>query len=65
VQLRSARFPTISGVGHETDTTLVDFVCDHHAVTPTAAAAAGVYSATEIRSDLRRTIKRFTWKNER
>jgi exodeoxyribonuclease VII large subunit len=49
--------PTISGVGHETDTTLVDFVCDHHAVTPTAAAAAGVYSATEIRSDLRRLSK--------
>ena len=28
----------VSGVGHEIDTTLVDFVCDHHELTPTAAA---------------------------
>lgn len=28
----------VSGVGHEVDTTLVDFVADHHELTPTAAA---------------------------
>ena len=36
--IHASRLPTISGVGHETDTTIADFVADIRAATPTAAA---------------------------
>jgi exodeoxyribonuclease VII large subunit len=44
--------PLISAVGHETDTTLIDFVSDRRAPTPTAAAEM----ATPVLADLRAEV---------
>jgi exodeoxyribonuclease VII large subunit len=54
--IAASRIPVVSGVGHETDFTIADFVADVRAPTPTAAAELACLST----HDLRQRVKRET-----
>lgn len=58
----ASRVPVISAVGHETDTTISDFVSDLRAPTPTGAAELAVPSQVELANRIH-TLRKFLIRN--
>ena len=50
--IRSTRLPVVTGIGHETDTTIADLAADRRAATPSAAAETVAPNAALLRQDL-------------
>jgi len=53
-----SKLPIVSGVGHETDFTICDFIADVRAPTPTAAATLVVRDGQELRHRLEVLVRR-------
>lgn len=58
----NSKIPIISAIGHETDFTLLDFVADRRAATPTASVILAVPSLVELLTTLEKTFQ-FTMQN--
>jgi len=56
--LHACRLPVVSGVGHETDFTIADFVADARAPTPTAAAQMASPNCEDLRQELGHRYRR-------
>ena len=58
--LAACPIPVVSGIGHETDFTIADFVADRRAPTPTGAAQLATPDAAELAQHLRHLARRLT-----
>jgi exodeoxyribonuclease VII large subunit len=56
--IASSTAPVICGIGHETDFTIADFVCDLRAPTPTAAAEMAVPNLSDLQSTLNEVVEK-------
>ena len=63
--IAASHLPVVSGVGHETDVTIADFVADRRAATPTAAAELVSPNRAEMSlrlQQLARRLQRDMWR---
>ena len=63
--IHACRLPVVSGIGHETDFTITDFVADARAPTPTAAAQMASPDRDELRQKLGHFSQRLVRVTER
>ena len=58
--IAASKIPVVTGVGHETDFTIADFVSDLRAPTPSGAAEIALPDAAELRHRISQTESRLT-----
>ncbi|NLC66844.1 MAG: exodeoxyribonuclease VII large subunit [Clostridium sp.] len=51
-EIRKSHIPVVTGIGHEIDYTIADFVADYRAATPSQAAEITVPSIVDLKNDL-------------
>ena len=52
-EIYNSKIPIITGIGHETDFTIADFVSDHRAPTPSAAAEIAVKNLEQLNNEVK------------